>query len=68
MDQKLEMCQIQKEKEILSVKKEYQQILETTQNKYTEKIKELLEVIEEQQKLRSVKKTSKKEATNSLKS
>lgn len=68
LEQKLEMSQIQKEKEILSVKKEAQQNLETAQKEYTGKIKELLEIIEEQQKSRPVKRTSKKAPSGSSKS
>lgn len=57
LQHRLELLSIEKEKEILSLQKEYQKKLEMAQQQYTDKIKELLDRIEELQKEKSSKKT-----------
>lgn len=64
---KLDLCEIQKEKAILEIKKECQQNLETAQKEYTEKVKELLEMIEAQKKAGTTKKTPGKSSSVSRK-
>ncbi len=68
LNQRLELCQIQKEKELLMVRKECQQTLESSQKEYVGKIKDLLDMIEKQKSSRAVKKVSGKSVSNLSKS
>lgn len=56
LQQRLESLNIEKEKESLLLQKEHQKKLETTQQQYTDKIKELLDMIEVLQKEKAFKK------------
>lgn len=56
LQQRLESLNIEKEKEILVLQKEHQKKLETTHKQYTDKIKELLDMIEALQKEKAFKK------------
>ena len=57
LQHRLESLDIEKEKEILALQKEHQKKHETAQQQYAEKIKELLNMIEELQKEKLSKKT-----------
>lgn len=63
LQHKLASLNIEKEKEILSLQKEHQKKLETMQQQYAEKIKELLDMIEGLQKEKILKKTPLKQQT-----
>jgi len=56
LERRLELAEIAKEKEMLALKKDQQKKLEDIQQQYTEKIRELLEVIGELQKAKTNKK------------
>ncbi|NLD45761.1 MAG: hypothetical protein GX660_00985 [Clostridiaceae bacterium] len=56
LQQRLESLNIEKEKYILTLQKEQQNKLETAQQQYADKVKELLNMIEELQKAKSSKK------------
>ena len=68
LNQRLELCRIQKEKELLVVRKECQQTLESSQKEYVGKIKDLLDMIEKQKSSGTAKKASGKPVSNSSKS
>ena len=57
LQHRLESLNIEKEKETLALQKEHQKKLESAQQLYADKIKELLDVIEDLQKGKSSKKT-----------
>lgn len=65
---KLGLQEIQKEKEILEIKKICQGTLESTQKAYTTKVQELLGMIEEQKTLKTTKKNITKSSTTPKKS
>lgn len=58
LEQRLELAEIAKEKEILALQKEQHKTLEDIQQQYTEKIRELLEVIGDLQKAKTYKEPS----------
>lgn len=58
LERRLELANIAKEKEMLALQKDLQKKLEDIQQQYTEKIRELLEVIGELQKVKTNKKPS----------
>jgi chromosome segregation ATPase len=57
LQHRLESLNIEKDKEILALQKEHQKKLETIQQQYTDKIRELLDMIEELQKAKFTRKT-----------
>lgn len=61
LHQRLESLNIEKEKEILILQKDHQRKLETVQQQYADKIKELLDMIEGLQKEKAFKKTPTKQ-------
>ena len=58
LERRLELAGIAKEKEMLALQKDQQKKLEDIQQQYTEKVRELLEVIGDLQKAKTSKKTS----------
>ncbi len=58
LERRLELAGIAKEKEMLALQKDQQKKLEDIQQQYTEKVRELLEVIGELQKAKTSKKPS----------
>ena len=58
LERRLELAEIAKEKEMLALQKDQQKKLEDIQQQYTEKVRELLEVIGELQKAKTNKKPS----------
>jgi len=60
LKQKLELSEIQKDKEVLQVRKESQQALGSAQKEYAEKTKELLAIIEKQQTIKTASKPVKR--------
>ncbi|NMB95562.1 MAG: hypothetical protein GYA02_02975 [Clostridiaceae bacterium] len=66
LEHKLDLSHIQKEKEILEIRKECQQNLISVQNEYAGKIKELLSLIDGLQRARSKKKGSAKSSSENM--